>query len=75
MSVWPLVLSMVAGVAVISLLVLVFVGSERLTRRLTRNWAPKREDSGGAGGGELFGTLGLIDRGRGDDLYPRDRDR
>jgi hypothetical protein len=59
---------------VMGLLSLVFVGSERLTQRLTRGRRPGRDD-GGAGGGELFGEQGLIARGRGDDLYPRDRDR
>ena len=75
MSVWPLVIMLVGAGLVIGVLSLVFLGSERLTRRLTRGRWPKRDDEGGAGGGELFGEQGLIARGRGGDLYPRDRDR
>lgn len=75
MSVWPVVLLLLGGILVVSLLVVVFVGSERLTRRLTRGRLAERDDIGGPGGGELFGEQGLISRGRGKDLYPRDRDR
>ncbi|MCW2966582.1 MAG: hypothetical protein JWM71_354 [Solirubrobacteraceae bacterium] len=75
MSVWPLVLSLVAGVLVIGALAAVFVGSERLTRRLTRGRLSERDDTGGPGGGEMTGLQGLISRGEGEDLYPRDRDR
>jgi hypothetical protein len=74
-SVWPVVILLVGGIAVVALLGLIFVGSERLTRRLTRGRLRAHAHDGAAGGGELFGEQGLIARGRGEDLYPRDRDR
>ena len=73
-SVVPVIVLIVGGIVVVSALSLIFIGSERLTQRLTRG-LPKREDTGGAGAGELFGEQGLIARGHGEDLYPRDRDR
>jgi len=74
-SVWPLILFLIGAVLVLSVLGAIFVGSERLTQRLTRRRFGERDDTGGAGGGELYGAQGLIDRGRGEDLYPRDEGR
>jgi hypothetical protein len=55
-TVWPVVLVLVGACLVIGLLSLVFVGSERVTRRLTRGRQPERDDDG-TGAGELFGEL------------------
>jgi hypothetical protein len=75
MSVSPFVGLIVGGVVVVSVLGLIAAGSERLTKRSTRGRLREREDDGGSGAGDLFGEQGLITRGRGVGLYPRDRDR
>jgi flagellar biosynthesis/type III secretory pathway M-ring protein FliF/YscJ len=74
-SPWPAVAAILAVVLVLVVLALIFIGSERLTRRLTRNRLPDRDDEGDSGAGPLVGMQGLIARGEGDDLAPRERGR
>lgn len=75
MSVWPVIGFIIGGIALVSVLSLIFVGAKRLTQRLAKGRLQEPADSIGTGAGELFGEQGLISRGRGGDLYPRDENR
>jgi hypothetical protein len=74
-SVLPVIGLIVGGIVLVSVLSLIFVGSKRLTQRLAKGRLQEPPDSSGTGAGELFGDQGLISRGRGGDLYPRDENR
>jgi hypothetical protein len=75
MSVVPIILILVGGLVLAALLSAVFIGTKTITKRLSRRRWRATDDTEATGIGELFGDQGLITRGRGGDLYPRDANR